>query len=1222
MISPSRRWFAAFLVAHLALAEWLRGPGWPGAAVAAGLLLLTAWLRLRQTPRRPLLPLLLLAQALVVGYSQVRIARIVQSWPAAREARILAARDHLEDVLREARHRADRVAEAAADRADEPLEDAFDRLPALIPARGVETGAALLEAHGRPLAWAGRHRLPPEADGDSIGFRSTPFYAVLESRRHHPSGRVAVGSVLLAADSTVPDRAQSLAQLFLEETEVGLRVLAPGTAPDTSDVFDYVQPTVSGQRLLFSTLFVPPTEAQAYERSHSRAIHRAMWLLVATLLVGLVEATAGWERSVVALLPLVLMTRLPLGEVTGLAPLFGPGLFAQGLLGPLSERAGPLAYAGAVIVVLGLAWRDRIRGRLSGALVSVVLVLGAPYLVSRLASGIPVPASGASTTLWLTRQLTIFLATAGIIVVAGALAPRMRPRRADRWLPVVGAGLGIVAALVGLEVWNARFGWPDWYPFLWTPAILAVVLGFERRSSIPSLAVVAGSAAALVVWGAGIAGGIQAARADLNTLGRTVHPVADSAVGRFRADLARGGPPQTPADLFAIWRASPVSRLPYPTSLGLWRADGRSVGSVALHELDIPDSLVARLVLELPPGTAEAHHQENRIPSAYHVALFRIDSSRVVSVTLGPETALIRPSRFGELIVSGGLPPLYQLTLSPGSSLEEAQIGAPLWWREGWTARGHRSVGMGSEVRDVTGRVALGTPGGIVVRGVLVLFVDLVVLTLLALIADRVRGRAWVRPGWMPELRSFRSRIALALGVFFFAGSSGFAIWNLVRLDAERRERRDLVIAQVLRDAAPSGAVARNAGAPLDDVLRELSDRVGANLALYRDGRLVASSSRGIFEELGLLSPLMDPDAYHRIALDGDASAEADGPSAAFRIRIGFHNVQSPTGDPVILASPQRADDAVLEQQQRDLVMVLLLAVLLGAGGALVGARISARALARPVAELRDSALAFGRGGALVRPSRPPPAEFEPVFEAFEKMAADVRTSRTAEERAARVLAWGEMANQVAHEIKNPLTPMRLGVQHLLRVYRDGRGPIGPVLEETSARILGEIDRLDRIARAFSRFAAPGAGGAPLEPTRLAEVAHEVVDLYRLAPDEGEVIVEAIGSPVEVMARRDEVKETLVNLIENARNAHARRIVVRIEGVRFSVIDDGVGIPPDRLGRIFEPRFSTTTSGSGLGLAIVKRLVEGWGATIEVRSQVGKGTEVIIDGGAAGSSAA
>ena len=75
--------------------------------------------------------------------------------------------------------------------------------------------------------------------------------------------------------------------------------------------------------------------------------------------------------------------------------------------------------------------------------------------------------------------------------------------------------------------------------------------------------------------------------------------------------------------------------------------------------------------------------------------------------------------------------------------------------------------------------------------------------------------------------------------------------------------------------------------------------------------------------------------------------------------------------------------------------------------------------------------------------------------------------------RAERVLAWGEMARQVAHEIKNPLTPMRLGMQHLRRVYRDRRGDFDRTLEETAERILGEIDRLDTIARAFSRFAAP-----------------------------------------------------------------------------------------------------------------------------------------------------
>jgi signal transduction histidine kinase len=214
--------------------------------------------------------------------------------------------------------------------------------------------------------------------------------------------------------------------------------------------------------------------------------------------------------------------------------------------------------------------------------------------------------------------------------------------------------------------------------------------------------------------------------------------------------------------------------------------------------------------------------------------------------------------------------------------------------------------------------------------------------------------------------------------------------------------------------------------------------------------------------------------------------------------------------------------------------------------------------------------------------------------------------------RAERVLAWGEMARQVAHEIKNPLTPMRLGVQHLRRVWRDRPDEFDGTLEDTARRILGEIDRLDTIARAFSRFAAPGPEEDPLEPVDLAEVAEEVVQLYQLA-GEGAATVRLEVTPAAFGdARRDEIKEVLVNLLENARNAGALMIVVAVAPGRLEVRDDGSGIPPDLLPRIFEPRFSTTTSGSGLGLAIVRRLVESWGGSVEVESAVGRGTTVVV----------
>ncbi|HEX4684578.1 MAG TPA: ATP-binding protein [Gemmatimonadaceae bacterium] len=224
--------------------------------------------------------------------------------------------------------------------------------------------------------------------------------------------------------------------------------------------------------------------------------------------------------------------------------------------------------------------------------------------------------------------------------------------------------------------------------------------------------------------------------------------------------------------------------------------------------------------------------------------------------------------------------------------------------------------------------------------------------------------------------------------------------------------------------------------------------------------------------------------------------------------------------------------------------------------------------------------------------------------------------------RAQRVLAWGEMARQVAHEIKNPLTPIRLGVQHLRRARNDARVDFDRVLEQNVNQILTEIDRLDEIARAFSRY-----GAAPEERARpglvdVAAIVREVVSLERMGGDEAvEWTEQGVDAPVYAFARTDELKEVLLNVLENARHAQARHVAVSLGlgengasgKVAIVVRDDGHGIPADVLPRVFEPHFSTRTSGSGLGLAISRQLVEGWGGEIELRSGAGEGTVVRIE---------
>ena len=259
------------------------------------------------------------------------------------------------------------------------------------------------------------------------------------------------------------------------------------------------------------------------------------------------------------------------------------------------------------------------------------------------------------------------------------------------------------------------------------------------------------------------------------------------------------------------------------------------------------------------------------------------------------------------------------------------------------------------------------------------------------------RGRRW-----RSLARSFRVRLAVTLGAFFILPAVGFAAWSFVRLAEEAERSRDLLITQTLRDAVLTAGGILGREAPPAQGLMELSRRIDADLALYRGGRLVGTST-AVLEDLGVVGQLMDPRAFEALALDGEFEVTQEGSIPQLAERVGYRVVQPGLpAEMAVLATPQLADDSSLGVRQLDLALVLLLATLAGVAAALAGAQVASRALSRPVAELRRSAVALGKGRPMPAQSGRPPLEFEPVFGAFERMAADIRASQSALEEARR----------------------------------------------------------------------------------------------------------------------------------------------------------------------------------------------------------------------------
>jgi two-component system, NtrC family, nitrogen regulation sensor histidine kinase NtrY len=222
-------------------------------------------------------------------------------------------------------------------------------------------------------------------------------------------------------------------------------------------------------------------------------------------------------------------------------------------------------------------------------------------------------------------------------------------------------------------------------------------------------------------------------------------------------------------------------------------------------------------------------------------------------------------------------------------------------------------------------------------------------------------------------------------------------------------------------------------------------------------------------------------------------------------------------------------------------------------------------------------------------------------------------------ERAQRLAAWREVARRIAHEVKNPLTPIKLAAQRLQRRYTERLGEDGQVFQECTQIIVDQVDELKNLVNAFSRFAR--LPQLTLAPQDLNGLVQETVLLYR--ESQPRVTLEFNPDPTlpPLLLDREQVKRLLLNLLDNALAAIADSGTITISirrspadgRVELVVADTGRGIPDRDKARIFEPYFSTKRGGTGLGLAIVNSIVAEHQGYIRVEDNVPRGAKFIIE---------
>jgi len=344
-------------------------------------------------------------------------------------------------------------------------------------------------------------------------------------------------------------------------------------------------------------------------------------------------------------------------------------------------------------------------------------------------------------------------------------------------------------------------------------------------------------------------------------------------------------------------------------------------------------------------------------------------------------------------------------------------------------------------------------------------------------------------------------------------------------------------------------------------------------------------------------------------AADGTLVA-ANGPAPPRRWQHRVIELPGPDGEPAARVEIAVSNDRLDET----LAVISWASVALGVGGfvlALLAGALVARRITGPLRELADGAVAVAGGSLDASVPVRTRDEVGELAATFNSMTRDLAGAREELVRAERVAAWREIAQRIAHEIKNPLTPIQMAIETLQRAHSKSAAQFDALFGESAQTILDEVGRLKRIVHEFSSFARMPA--PTLAPVDVSEIVDAALALYK----GGETPLD-LTLPRDLpraLADKEQLTQVVINLVENARDAVAGtggiRVTTRTDTdgghVELEVADDGPGLSDEARAKLFTPYFTTKPRGTGLGLAIVHRIVTDHGGEIRVGGAPGGG---------------